>query len=258
MTNFNFKKKYGQNFLKDETIIDEIISSISPTSDDLILEIGPGAGALTKRLKIYKANLIAFEIDEDTKKYLLPLEDEKTKIVYQDILTTNLNEIVKKYNYTNLYIIGNLPYYITTPIIEHIIDSNLRCQDFIIMVQKEVADRFLAKPKTKEYGYITVLLNYNFTLSRLFEVPKTAFTPQPKIDSTVIKLSARKKTNIDYCKFKLLLKTAFQFKRKTIKNNLKNYDLKTVESVLSKNGYSLTNRAEEIDLETYIELTQNV
>lgn len=258
MTKFKFKKKFGQNFLRDDSTIDKIVSSIAPTPEDLIIEIGPGAGSLTKKLKSYNCQLIAFEIDEDTKKYLLPLEDEKTKIVYQDFLECQLTEFLKKLNYKNLYIIGNLPYYITTPIIEHIIDSKVNPKDIVIMVQKEVADRFLAKPKTKEYGYMTVLLSYNFELSRITDVGKNAFYPVPKVESTVLKLHQKELEKLDYEKFKDFLKSAFQFKRKTLRNNLKSYDLKSIENILSTRGYSLSNRAEEIDLETYIEIIKNI
>ena len=148
MSKFVFKKKFGQNFLKNQDIIDKIVDSIEPTEDDLIIEIGPGSGALTKKLKKYDATLIAFEIDLETKQYLDKLEDKKTQIIYQDFLTADILEILDKYNFTNLYIIGNLPYYITTPIIEHIIKLNLNVSSMVFMVQKEVADRFLSKPKS--------------------------------------------------------------------------------------------------------------
>lgn len=258
MSQFNFKKRYGQNFLKDENIINKIVDSISPASDSLIIEIGPGAGALTKKLKKFNTNLLAFEIDEDTKEYLLPLEDEKTKIIYGDFLKSDLREVLKDIEYKDLYIIGNLPYYITTPIIEHIIDSRLDPKEIIIMVQKEVAKRFQAQPKSREYGYMTVLLSYNFEISQVTDVSKNAFYPSPKVDSTVLKLIRRDKEDIDYEKFKSFLKMAFQYKRKTLKNNLKSYDLIKVEYILKKHGFSLANRAEEVDLNTYIEITKSI
>ena len=221
MKQFKFKKKYGQNFLKNDSISQKIVDSIKPGQNDLIIEIGPGAGAITKKLKTYNCQLIAFEIDEEIKSFLSPLEDSKTKIIYEDFLLSNVKEITKKYKFQNLYIIGNLPYYITTPIIEKIIDSDLNPQEIVIMVQKEVADRFLAKPKSKEYGYMTVVLNYNFTLEKVVNVNRSYFHPEPNVDSTVIKLSKRTKEQIDYSKFKNLLKEAFQFKRKTINKNIK-------------------------------------
>lgn len=258
MTKFNFKKKYGQNFLNDENIANNIVNSIEPTEKDLIIEIGPGAGAITKKLKKYGTTLLAFEIDEDTKKYLLPLEDEHTKIIYGDFLEVDVKKYINSIKYSNIYIVGNLPYYITTPIIERIIDLNLNPEKFVIMVQREVADRFLARPKTRDYGYMTVLLNYHFNLSKIIDVPRNKFYPTPNVDSTVLSLSTKDKESVDYEKFKNLLKHSFQFKRKNINNNLKSYNLKIVEKILKKHGYDLTNRAEEIDLETFIDLSNNL
>ncbi len=258
MTKFNFKKKYGQNFLKNEAIIDKIVSSINPTPDDLIIEIGPGAGAITKKLKIYNAQILAFEIDEETEKYLAPLEDNKTKVIYKDFLSTDIKQEIKNYPYKNLFIIGNLPYYITTPIIEHIIDSQIEIKSLTIMVQKEVADRLSASLKTKDYGYMTVLLNYQFDITRIVEVGKDNFQPKPKVDSSVIQLTPKTKIELDYQKFKKLLKDSFQFKRKTIANNLFSYDKKALSDVLKIHGYNLTNRAEEIDLQTFIDLARNL
>lgn len=258
MSEFKFKKKFGQNFLKNEYIIDKIVSSINPTEKDLIIEIGPGGGAITTKLKKYKANLIAFEIDTETSKYLKPLEDEKTQIIYEDILSVNLKEKISQINYDQLYIIGNLPYYITTPIIEKVIESNLEFKSFTIMVQKEVADRFNAKPHSKEYGYMTVLLNYWFNIEKISDVSRKDFQPSPKVESTVLRLNSKQKQNVDYQKFKQLIKDAFQFKRKTINNNLKKYDKAIIETILIKNGYTMQSRAEEIDLNTFIEISNSI
>ena len=134
---FNFKKKFGQNFLTDKTVIDIIVSLIPATENDLIIEVGPGAGALTKKLKKYNANLIAYEIDHDTEEYLLPLEDDKTKIIYDDFLKRDIKQDIKDIKYDTLYIIGNLPYYITTPIITNIINSGLDVKKIVIMIQKK-------------------------------------------------------------------------------------------------------------------------
>ena len=258
MSKFKFKKKYGQNFLQNESIADMIVNTISPNEDDLIIEIGSGSGAITKKLKKYNSYLIAFEIDEDTKKYLLPLEDNKTKIIYGDFLEANIQEIIKNINYKKLYIIGNLPYYITTPIIEKIIDSNINSESLTIMVQKEVGERFLAKPHSKEYGYMTVLLNYSFNLKKIVDVNRKDFYPVPNVDSMVIKLEKKEQKKINYQKFKSILADSFKYKRKTISNNLKKYNKKILDNVLIKHGASLTSRAEELDLETFIELSSNL
>ena len=258
MSKFVFKKKFGQNFLKNQSIIDKIVDSIEPNKDDLIIEIGPGSGALTKRLKKYDATLIAFEIDLETKKYLDKLEDEKTHIIYEDFLNANILKILNKYHYTNLYIIGNLPYYITTPIIEHIVELNLNVLSMVFMVQKEVADRFLSKPRSKNYGYMTVILNYWFDVEKIIDVDKKNFVPMPKVDSTVLRLSRKETLNVDYDKFDTLVKDSFKFKRKTLNNNLKAYDRCVIETILNRHGYTLENRAEEINLETFIDLTNNI
>ncbi len=255
MSSFKFKKKYGQNFLTSETISDKIVDAINPTEEDLILEIGPGGGALTKKLKKYNCPLIAFEIDREVEKYLSPLEDEKTRIVYEDFLSADIISILRAYHYQRLFIIGNLPYYITTPILDRIVEFALEPEEIVIMVQKEVADRFMAKPKTREYGYMTVLLNYHYNIKIVTEVGRKNFRPVPAVDSAVLKLSKKAKVNLDYDRFKQLLKDSFQFKRKTINNNLKNYDLAKVQKTLRKHGYDLSSRAEELDLETFIDLT---
>lgn len=256
MTKFKFKKKFGQNFLIDSNTIEDIVNSISPNENDLIIEIGPGAGAITSKLKKYNANILAFEIDKDTSKFLKILEDNKTKIIYADFLESDVTNVIKDIEYNNLYIIGNLPYYITTPIIEKIIEENLKEESLTIMVQKEVAERFLAKPKSKEYGYMTVLLNYHYNIEKVCEVPRIYFEPSPNVDSTVIKLIKKDKAQIDYEKFKKFLKDCFQFKRKTLNNNLIDYDKDIIEKILIQNGYSLSNRAEEIDLDTFITIVK--
>ena len=175
MLDHKFKKQYGQNFLMDKIILDKISSSICPGKNDLIIEIGPGSGNLTKRLKEYEANLVCFEIDKSLDKYLNLLEDDKTKIVYEDFMNVNLDEFVKKYNYENIYVIANIPYYITTPIIEKITFSNIRVKSLLLMVQNEVADRLSSTNGNREYGYITVLLNAFYDINKLFNVNKNSF-----------------------------------------------------------------------------------
>jgi len=253
---FNFKKKFGQNFLTDNTIIDIIVGLISATEDDLILEIGPGAGALTKKLKKYNSNLIAYEIDHDTEDYLLPLEDNKTKIIYDDFLKRDINKDIKDIKYNNLYIIGNLPYYITTPIVTNIINSNINVEKIVIMIQKEVADRFSARPNTKEYGSITVFLNYYFNIKKELIVSKKKFNPMPNVDSAVISLNRKKDLEeTDFNKFNKLVRDSFQFKRKNLRNNLRNYDLIKMEEILESIGFTLNDRAECLTSSDFVFIT---
>ena len=196
------KKSLGQNFLVDNNIIDKIINEITSDSNDLIVEIGPGRGALTKRLKEKGSFLIAYEVDKDLENILSRLEDDRTKIIWQDFLECNIKENIKDIKYNKLFIVGNLPYYITTPIIEHIIDSNINFDELVIMVQKEVADRFLANPKTKDYGYISVLLQYYFDIKRVCNVSKYSFNPVPKVESTVLSFRVKKiRADVDIEKY---------------------------------------------------------
>lgn len=254
-----FKKKFGQNFLNDKSIINNITSSINPTEDDLIIEIGPGSGALTKNLVKYNSNLICYEVDKDLETTLNQITNDKTQIIFDDFLKRDIQSDISKIDYKNLYIIGNLPYYITTPIILSIIESRVVVKEMVFMVQKEVAERFSAKPGSKEYGSISVLLNYYFDIKKLFDVSRTKFYPIPNVDSSVIKLV--KKDNIlpvNFEKFNKLVKDSFQYKRKNIRNNLKSYDLNKVESVLTKYGYSLSSRSEELSYEIFVELANTI
>ena len=252
---FNFKKKFGQNFLIDKDKTQRIVDLINANEDDLIIEIGPGAGALTKRLVKKNAKLICYEIDEDTKEYLLPLENDKTKIVYKDFLTANVKEDIKDIEYKNLYIVGNLPYYITTPIIEKIIKEEVDVKKMVFMVQKEVGERFASKPNTREYGSITVFLNYYFNIKQEFIVGRKCFNPSPNVDSVVISLNQKpERIPVDMKKFDRLVRESFQFKRKNLRNNLRNYDLDKVNDILSDYKLDITHRAEELDYTIFVDL----
>lgn len=253
------KKSLGQNFLIDQNIINKISDSILASPRDLIIEIGPGQGALTKKLKLKNSFLICYEVDLDLQEFLLPLEDSKTKIIWQDILTSNIEEDVKDMPYKNLYIVGNLPYYITTPIIKHLINLKLNIKEMIFMVQDEVADRFTALPKNKEYGSMTLFLKYYFNVGKLFKVSKNCFNPIPKVESAIIKMTKRDKLPVvnkeNYFK---IINDSFRMKRKTLKNNLKDYDFLKIKEVLEKYGLDENVRAEEIDEEVFIEIVNNL
>lgn len=256
---FNFKKKYGQNFLTNQEIINNIVDSIKPSDSDLIIEIGPGGGALTRKLKKYGANILCYEVDEDTKKYLNDLEDDKTRIIYDDFLKRDILNDISNIKYNDIFIIGNLPYYITTPIITKVIDSGIKIKEAVFMVQKEVADRFSAQPKSREYGSITVFLNYYFDIKKLFIVGKNNFVPKPNVDSSVIKLICKnRKLEVDIVKFEKLVKDSFQFKRKNLNNNLKSYDREKIGELLIQKGYSINNRAEDLPFDIFVYLANNL
>ena len=253
---FKTKKSLGQNFLIDTSIVDRIISSVDVKDNEKILEVGPGIGYLTKKLKTFNSELTCFEIDLDTKKYLDPLVDDKTKVIYHDFMDVNLNEYYSKED--NIHVIANIPYYITTPIIEKIIDSKLNILDMTLMVQKEVADRLSSKPKSSDYGYISVYLNYFFEVNKLFNVDKSCFKPAPKVDSAIIQLKKKDKIKVNEEVFFKLIKDSFKLKRKNLRNNLREYNLDKISSILSKYDMTLNNRAEEVSLEVFIDIANNL
>ena len=248
------KKSLGQNFLIDESVINKISNSIKANENDLIIEIGPGKGALTKKLKD-KSPLVCYEIDTDLKIYLNSLEDAETKIIYKDILNANIKEDIKDLNYERLFIVGNLPYYITTPIIKHLINLDLDIDEMYFMVQDEVADRYSANYGSSGYGSITLYLKYFFNIEKLFKVSKNSFNPVPKVESAILKFTKRDdKPDVNKDDYFKLITDAFRMKRKTLKNNLKEYDLKKVEAILQKNHLNDTIRAEELSEDFFIEL----
>ena len=258
MGDFEFKKSLGQNFLQDKNIIRKITNKENFSDNCLIIEIGPGSGNLTKELQKYNCQVICYEIDITLKEKLDLITNSKTIIFYEDFMESNLENNLKNINYQDLYIIANIPYYITTPIIEKITFSNLKPKALILMMQKEVGERLTAKPNTKDYGYITVLLNYFYNIKILFNVNRKYFYPEPNVDSVVVKFTPKDNQPLNIHKFNIFLKQVFQFKRKTLKNNLKNYDLSKIDSILQKNGYSLSHRAENIPLEVFIEIVDNL
>lgn len=250
MYKFDYKKNLGQNFLQDKNIIDKIVNAPDYGDNNLVIEIGPGAGALTKELLKKVDRAILYEVDTRLEKILN--KELSTfvnyELIFDDFLNRDVNKDISKYDFDNLYIVANLPYYITTPIITKIINDKIPTNEIVIMIQKEVADRFSAKPGSKEYGQITVFLNYFFDIDNVCNVSKNCFFPKPKVDSAVIKMK-RKESN-DYIKnfdvFNRLVKDSFRFKRKTIKNNLVGYDLDIINNILTKYGFDINTRSENI------------
>ena len=252
MNKITAKKSLGQNFLKDENILRKIASSFYVTDKDLIIEVGPGQGALTKYFIGMPSSLICYEIDERMKDILLHFKSEKCSIIFDDFLNRNISNDIKE-DFQNIYVIANIPYYITTPIIEHLLFSGIQIKGMTLLVQKEVAMRFVAKPKSRDYGYFTILLNHFFEVEKLFDVPPTAFVPAPNVYSSVVRFKRKDDIldlNID--KFIVFLKKAFSHKRKTLRNNLGDSDL--LDSFIQKNGYSKSLRAEELSYEEFVEL----
>lgn len=259
---FNFKKKYGQNFLKDKRIIDSIIYKADVDKDTLVIEVGPGAGALTVPLALKAGRVISFEIDESLKDILSSKLSEynNVEVIYGDFLKSDVNSVLKKYDFSKKIMVSNLPYYITTPIIMKFIDDNIDVSKLVIMVQKEVALRFSASVNSREYNSLTVFLNYYYDIKKLVNVPRTVFVPVPNVDSVVIEL--KKKENKLYVKneevFFKLVRDSFKFKRKTLKNNLRDYDLDKIEKILMESGLSLQVRAEALSLEMFVKIANGL
>lgn len=255
---FSFKKKFGQNFIIDENIIDSILKNIELTPDAMVIEIGPGAGSLTYKLSKYAKKVLCYEIDTSLKSILEEnlCTCSNVDIVYDDFLKRDIQKDLKNYSFNKLYVVANLPYYITTPILVKFIEEQVPAEKMVFMVQKEVGDRFKAKPKTKDYGSLTVYLNYYFDVRKVIQVSKNVFLPKPNVDSIVIEFKRKEKLlflkNEDL--FFKLVRDSFSQKRKTIKNNLKGYDLEKIEKVLQTNAFSLTSRAEELSLEIFVEI----
>lgn len=259
---FNFKKKYGQNFLKDDSIPRKIVEHANILEDSLVIEIGPGAGALTKILGRKAKQVLCYEIDESLENILDQelVDYDNIDIIFDDFLTRDVKKDIEKYNYSHLFVVANLPYYITTPIVTKIVEEGIDVAKVVIMIQKEVADRFAAKPKTREYSSITVFLNYYFDIKKEFLVSRNCFVPRPNVDSIVISLTKKKDllSLKDPELFFKLVRDSFHFKRKTLRNNLKVYNLEKIEEVLKEYNLDLSVRAEELPLEIFVDISNNL
>lgn len=247
------RKRFGQNFLNDFMVIDKIINHLDIRSQDKLLEIGPGLGALTRPILTYTDHLIAIEIDRDLHSHLSSLNKEQTKLelILMDAL---------KVDYSNwgvdLRIIGNLPYNISTPLLLYLMDYRSNIKDMHFMLQKELVSRLVALPGSKAYGRLSVLIQYFFEVEHLFDVPPEAFHPKPKVDSAFIRLKPYKhspypEVNLDL--FRAILRQAFSMKRKTILNNLKNV-LRADQLVHLK--IEPTRRPEQISIMEYINIVE--
>ena len=216
------KKKFGQNFLKDSSIIHAIIQSIQPLQDDLLVEIGPGLGALTKPLLEKTKHLFAIELDRDIVNWMQNQYSKNNITIFnEDILNFNFHQFDKK-----IRIVGNLPYNISTPILFKCVENIKIIADLHFMLQKEVVDRMIAAPSSSEYGRLSVMLQYYFAMEHLVHVPKESFDPEPKVESSFVRLIPYDNypfvaNNID--QFGKIVKEAFSQRRKTIRNTLKNF-----------------------------------
>ena len=244
------KKKFGQNFLTDQSVIKEILNHLKPSAHDKILEIGPGMGAITIPLLNKLNHISVIEIDADMINYLQKkIPEEKINIINHDVLSIN-NKDLEVYD----RIIGNLPYYISTEILIKMIDIYGSLKDIHFMFQKEVADRITANPGNKNFGRLSVLIQYFFDSEILFDISANAFSPPPKIESSFIKLIPRKKEGLKFKNlnnFKKVIKTAFQFKRKTLRNNFKDI---LSEDNFNSLGINPQKRAEMLSIDDFVNI----
>ncbi len=264
MYDVKFKKKFGQNFIKDKRIVQRIVKVAEIGDNSLVIEVGPGGAILTKELANVSKNVLAYEIDRDLSNELfLKLKDySNVDVLFQDFLQANLKEDISRYDFQDLFFVSNVPYYITTPILFKLIDSNLNFKKIVMMVQKEVGDRFTTKPGNRGFGAITVLLNYYFYIKKEFFVSKREFVPVPKVDSVVVSFTEKKdKLEVkDFVFFENLVKNSFRFKRKTIRNNFIGcgYDLNIIEDVLKEYGYDLNVRAEMLSVDIFVKIANEL
>ena len=259
------KKSYGQNFLIDDEVLNKIVIEACINEDDIVVEIGPGLGNLTYYLLQKKAKVVAFEIDEDMINVLKERFKDNTNltIINQDILKANLREIAQD---KKIKIIANLPYYITTPIIFKLLKERACIEKMIVMVQKEVAERIVARPKSKDYGILTINTNVYSDTNILFNVPNTSFIPAPKVTSSVIQIipNDAKGKNIENKElFNDVVKGAFSSRRKKMINSLFNsnkYNLtkQNIEEIILKSGLDINTRAEEVDIDTFAKIANYI
>ena len=262
MDSFRHKKSLGQNFIKDINIVKKIVDSAIIDKNTLVIEIGPGEGVMSELIVSSAKYTIMYEIDER----LIDILNKKLygcdnyKIINNDFLKEDVVREIEKYKYDKLYVVSNLPYYITTPIVEKFIDDGIIPDKLVLMMQKEVALRYSASVNTKDYGSLTVILNYFYDIEKLFDVSRKVFNPQPNVDSAVIEMKKRLITKevFDIEFFKKFVRDCFLHKRKNIKNNLKKYDLEVVSRVLNKYGFDLNVRAEALSLDIFIEIVNEL
>jgi 16S rRNA (adenine1518-N6/adenine1519-N6)-dimethyltransferase len=252
------RKRFGQNFLHDQHIISDIISSISPQKDQHLVEIGPGRAALTEPLSQSCKKLDVIELDRD----LVPLlrarfiNTEHLTIHQADALMFDYSTLVNS-DHEQLRVIGNLPYNITTPLLFHLLDHAQLISDMCFMLQKEVVQRICAQPDSKTYGKLSIMVQYQCEVEQLFIVPPDAFDPPPKVDSAIIYLKPRSKMlggDVAIEALNELVSTAFSQRRKTIANTLKN---KVSQQILLDNGIDLKQRPETISVEQYVAITRS-
>lgn len=256
MGNFEFKKKFGQNFLSDENLLETIVQKAGVTKGDTVVEIGAGKGALTAVLSKYAKKVYAFEIDRELVEFLTEKFDgTNVQLVFEDVMKFDdkrLNDMIGE----KFKLVANLPYYVTSPIITRFLQND-NLESLTVMVQEEVADRIIAKPKTKDYGVLTIMCGLFGEAQKVLRVGREKFYPIPKVDSAVVRID--KKQDLEKEKFLgviELAKKAFSMRRKKLSANLENekFSKQQLEDIFRKNGFFESVRAEEISIDEFIAL----
>lgn len=266
---FNFQKKFGQNFLIDTHVLDKIISAAKITKDDMVLEVGPGIGTMTQYLCEHAREVIAVEIDKN----LIPIladtlsEYNNITIIHNDILKVDIEKIVQERNSGKpIKVVANLPYYITTPIIMGLFESHVPIENITVMVQKEVADRMQVGPGTKDYGALSLAVQYYAEPYIVANVPPNCFMPRPKVGSAVIRLTRHSEPPVKVADEKLmfqLIRASFNQRRKTLVNGLNNspelsFSKEVITKALESMGLPLTVRGETLTLEEFARLSEEL
>jgi len=267
--NFMFQKKFGQNFLIDTRVLERIIEASGVTKDDMVLEIGPGIGTMTQYLCENARKVIAVEIDKN----LIPIlsdtlsEYDNVRVINEDILKVDINKLVNEENDGKpIKVIANLPYYITTPIIMGLFESHVPIESITIMVQKEVADRMKVGPGTKDYGALSLAVQYYAEPKVVATAPANCFMPRPNVDSSVIKLTRHENVPVNVKDEKLMFKiirASFNQRRKTLQNSICNspdlhFSKAQIVEALKQMGLSETIRGEALTLEQFAEFTNHL
>ena len=259
---FSFKKSLGQNFLIDKNFVDKIVDAAGIEGEN-VLEIGPGIGTISYEMAKTAKKVIVIEID----KSLIPIleqnleEFDNVKIINEDILKVDLAKLVEEeFDGESFKVVSNLPYYITTPIIEKLITTGLPCKDMTIMVQKEVGQRMVASEKDKEYSSLSVFIKFYTEAKTLVNLPKSVFMPQPKIDSTILNLNLRiYDENVDQETLFKLVRAGFNKRRKTILNSMSDVvDKEDLKAAFEKTGLKANLRAENLSIDDYINLANQI
>ena len=263
-----FRKEFGQNFLTNRIIPEEIADNCADASDRLVIEIGPGIGCLTQELAMRYSKVVAIEID----KGLIPIlektlsEFDNVTVINEDVMKINIKELVEQYAEGKpVSVCANLPYYITTPILMHLLESDVKFSSITVMVQNEVAQRLAAKAGSSDYGAITAILGYYGTVRKLFKVSAGSFVPPPKVDSAVVRIDLYDKCPHDIKDEKLFrncIKAAFEMRRKTLENALSaklgGFTKEDVAEAISRSGFDAKIRGERLSTEDFAMLSNHL